>query len=57
MNWNPILSAAKLLGTAAVLVGVIAILIIGGVSQARRRIAKYNQTGRFIDLLKIFSRW
>jgi hypothetical protein len=57
MNWHSILSAAKLLGTAAVIVGVIAIVIIGQGSRARHRIAKYNKTGRFIDLIKIFSRW
>jgi hypothetical protein len=57
MNWPSILSAAKLLGTAVVIVGVIAIVIIGQGSQARHRIAKYNRTGRLIDLIKIFSRW
>jgi hypothetical protein len=42
---------------AAVIVGVIAIVILGQGSQAQHRIAKYNKTGRFIDLLKVFSRW
>jgi hypothetical protein len=57
MNWHSILSAAKLLGTAAVLVGVIALMIFGAVSQTQRRIIKYKKSGRFVDLLKIFSRY
>jgi hypothetical protein len=57
MTWNLILSAAKVLCTAAMIVGVISILAFGHAAQARKRIAKYKQTGRFIDLLKIFSRW
>jgi hypothetical protein len=57
MNWYSILSAARLLGTATVIVGVIAILIIGGVKQKKRRIAEYKKSGRFLDLLKIFSKY
>jgi hypothetical protein len=57
MNGYSILSAAKLLGTATVIVGVIAIVIIGGVKQKKRRIAEYKKSGRFLDLLKIFSRY
>jgi hypothetical protein len=57
MTWNLILSAAKVLCTAAMIVGVISILAFGHAAQARKRIAKYKQTGRFIDLPKIFSRW
>ncbi len=57
VNWNPLLSAAKLLGTASVIVGVIAIVIVGGSSQTKRRIAKYKKSGRFVDLLKVFSRY
>jgi hypothetical protein len=57
MNWHPILSAAKLLGTAAAIIGVIVIVIFGGVSQTQRRITKYKKSGRFVDLLKIFSRY
>jgi hypothetical protein len=57
MNWYSILSAAKLLGTAAVIVGVIAIVIFGGVKQKKQRIAEYKNSSRFLDLLKIFSRY
>jgi ABC-type transport system involved in cytochrome bd biosynthesis fused ATPase/permease subunit len=57
MNWYSILSAAKLLGTATVIVGVIAIVIIGGLKQKERRIAEYKKSGRFLDLLKIFSKY
>ncbi|MGA1981628.1 MAG: hypothetical protein ABSG84_04070 [Acidobacteriaceae bacterium] len=57
MNWHPILSAAKLLGTAAVIVGMIAIVVFGQASQSRQRLAKYKKSGRFVDLLKIFSRY
>jgi hypothetical protein len=57
MNWSSILSAAKLLGTAAAIVGVIAIVIFGVMEQTKRRIAKYKKSGRFLDLLKIFSRY
>jgi hypothetical protein len=57
MNWYSILSATKLLGTAAAIVGVIAIVIFGGVEQKKRRIAEYKKSGRFVDLLKIFSKY
>jgi hypothetical protein len=57
MNWSSIPSIAKQLGTAALLIGVIAILIFGQVSQTKRRIAEYKKSGRFLDLLKIFSRY
>jgi hypothetical protein len=57
MNWYSILHAAKLVGTAAAMVGVIAIVIIGRASQTQRRIANYKKSGRFVDLLKIFSRY
>jgi hypothetical protein len=57
MNWYYILSTAKLLGTAAAIVGVIAIVIVGGVEQKKRRIADYKKSGRFVDLLKIFSKY
>jgi hypothetical protein len=57
MNWYSILSAAKLLGTAAVIVGVIAIVIFRGVKQKKQRIAEYKNSSRFLDLLKIFSRY
>jgi ABC-type transport system involved in cytochrome bd biosynthesis fused ATPase/permease subunit len=57
MNWYSILSGAKLLGTATVIVGVIAIVSIGGVKQTKRRIAEYKKSGRFLDLLKIFSKY
>ncbi|HZL26791.1 MAG TPA: hypothetical protein VFC39_09695 [Acidobacteriaceae bacterium] len=57
MNWHSIVSAAKLLGTAAVIVGVIAIVIFGQASQTQRRMAEYKKSGRLIDLLKIFSRY
>jgi hypothetical protein len=57
MKWDSILHTAKLLGTAAVIVGVIAIVIFGRVSQTQRRITEYKKSGRFVDLLKIFSRY
>jgi hypothetical protein len=57
MNSYSILSAAKLLGTAATIVGAIAILIFGLMQQTKRRIAKYKESGRFLDMLKILSRY
>jgi hypothetical protein len=57
MNWSSILSIAKQLGTGVLLMGVIAILIFGRVTQTKQRMAEYKKTGRFVDLLKIFSRW
>ncbi len=57
MNWHSILYAARLLGTAAAIVGIIAIVIFGQASQARQRLAKYKKSGRFVDLLKILSRY
>jgi hypothetical protein len=57
MNWYSILSAAKFLGTAAAIVGIIAIVIFGGVEQKKRQIAEYKKSGRFVDLLKIFSKY
>jgi len=57
MNWSYILSIAKQLGTGALLIAVIAILIFGQVSQTKRRIAADRKSSRFVDLLKIFSRW
>ncbi len=40
-----------------VIVGVIAIVIFGGVKQKKRRMAEYKKSGRFLDLLKIFSKY
>ncbi len=57
MNWGSILHAARLLGTAAAIVGVIAIVIFGWASQTQRRITAYKKSGHFVDLLKIFSRY
>jgi hypothetical protein len=57
MNWHSILSAAKLLGTAALLVGIIAICIAGTIEQEKQRIVKYKKTGRFLDFLKIFTKY
>jgi len=57
MNWSSILSVAKQLGIGVLLMGVIAIAIFCRVAQTKERMAKYKKTGRFVDLLKIFSRW
>jgi hypothetical protein len=57
MDWYSILSATKLLGTAVAIVGVIALVIFGGVKQTKRRIAEFKKSRRFVDLLKIFSRY
>jgi hypothetical protein len=57
MSWHSISSAASILGTAAVIIGVIAIVVFGQVSQTRQRLAKYKKSKRFIDLLNIFSRY
>ena len=56
MNLHSILSAARLLGTAAVIFGIMVIVIFGQISQTRRRLTKYKKSGRFVDLLKIFSK-
>jgi hypothetical protein len=57
VNWHSILSTAKLLGTAAVIVGLVAIAILGGALQKQRRISEYKKSGRFVDFLKIFSKY
>jgi hypothetical protein len=57
MKWYSILHAAKLLGTAAVIVGVIAIVIFSRASQTQRRMTAYKKSGRFADLLRIFSKY
>jgi hypothetical protein len=57
MNWHSVLAAAKSTGTVVALVGVIAIVILGGASQTQRRLAAWKKSGRFMDLLKIFSRY
>jgi hypothetical protein len=57
MTWHTILSAAKSLGTAAVIVGVIAIVSFGGASKTKRQIDEYKKSGRVADLLKIFLRY
>jgi hypothetical protein len=57
MNWRFILSAAKLFGSAAVIVGIITIVIFGQTSQAQQRLLRYRKSGRLADLLKIFSRY
>jgi hypothetical protein len=57
MDWHSILSATKLLGTAAAIVGIIALGIFGGMKQTKRRIAKFKKSRRIVDLLKIFSRY
>lgn len=57
MNWHSLLSAVIFLGKGALVAGFLGFLIICYVSQAQKRIAKYKKSGRFIDLLKIFSRY
>jgi hypothetical protein len=57
MNWHSILAGAKFLGTAVIIVSVIAILIFGTVAQTQRRITRYKTSRRFMDFLKIFSRY
>jgi hypothetical protein len=57
VNWHSILSAAKLLTMALVIVGIIAIVIFGQISQTQQRLSKYKKSRRFVDLLKIFSRY
>jgi len=32
-------------------------MTFGGVLQKKRRIAEFKESGRFVDLLKIFSRY
>jgi hypothetical protein len=57
MNWHSIFSAAIWLGKAVLVVGVVAILVFGYVSQTQKRLSKYKRTGRLMDLLKMFSRY
>jgi hypothetical protein len=57
MNWHLILSTAELVGTAAVIIGIVAIVIFGQISQAKQRLTRYRKSGRLADLLKIFLRY
>lgn len=57
MSLASIVSVAKQLGTAVLLIGIIAILVIGQMSDTKRKIVRYKKSGRFLDLLKILSRW
>ena len=57
MNWHLILSTAELVGTEAVIVGIIVIVIFGQTSQAKQRLTRYRKSGRLADLLKIFLRY
>ncbi len=57
MSWHSLFTAAIFLGQAALVVGLVGVLIFGYVSQIRNRVAKYKKTGRIWDLLKIFSRY
>lgn len=54
---SSLLSVAKQLGTGLLLIGVIVIVSFGRVAQTKERVAEYKKTGRFVDLLKILSRW
>lgn len=42
---------------AVFFVGFVSIYIIGATAQTKGRVAKYKKSRRFIDLLKIFSRY
>jgi hypothetical protein len=53
MSWRSILSVAKTIALITLIFGVIALQV----ARTKQRIAKYKKTGRFIDLLKIFSRY
>jgi hypothetical protein len=57
MSWHSILSTAKLLGNGALIFGVFTAVIFGLASQKKRRITEYKKSGRFMDLLKIFSKY
>jgi hypothetical protein len=57
MSWHFLFTAAIFLGKAALMVGLVGLLIFGYVSQTQNRVAKYKKTGRIWDLLKIFSRY
>jgi hypothetical protein len=57
MNWHSLINAAIFLGKAALVVGVVGVLIFGQASQTQSRVAEYKRTGRLWDLLKIFSRY
>ena len=54
VNWHSILTAAKLMGTAAVLVGITALLIFDRASKTQRRLARYKKTGHIWDWFKVF---
>jgi len=53
MSWRSILSVAKTIGSITLIFGIIVLQV----ATTKRRIAKYKKSGRFIDLLKIFSRY
>lgn len=57
MNWHAVLSAAKSIAAALVTFGVCAIVIFGQGSQVQRRLRAYKKSGRFLDFLKVFSRY
>lgn len=57
MNWHSLSAAAVFLVNAVLIFGLAVLLIFGLLSQTQERIAKYKKSRRFIDLLKIFSRY
>ena len=57
MVWHSFFSAAIFLGKAALVAGIVGVLIFGYVSQTQKRVADYRKTGRLRDLLKILSRY
>ena len=59
MSWHFLFTAAIFLGKAALMVGLVGLLIFGYVSQTQNRVAKYKKTGAHLglaeDLFKILE--
>jgi hypothetical protein len=49
MSWQSLITAAIFLGKAALVVGLIGVLIFGYASQTQNRVAKYKKIGRLWD--------
>jgi len=57
MTWHSVCAATTFCGKAALVVGLVGVLIFGQLSETRDPIAKYKKTGRLRGLMKIFSRF
>jgi hypothetical protein len=57
MTWHSLFAAMILIGKVVLLLAIFGVLTIGFLAQTQQRYSKYKKSRRFIDLLKIFSRY